>query len=167
MEILPLDNCPGKGGAVFVKKVKAMMRETKIKWVTHSFNTFYSLKMEDKKSILRNRKYTIEEVFEHYIDAAKTYDDQDTDLCFDMSSRLGCKIFDKKKLEEKIEVPILAKGVFKAKNIDEFCENMWKDFGACYLNYYDIPDYQLTILRYDEKEDRLLSTEEILERTEV
>ncbi len=37
-----------------------------------------------------------------------------------------------------------------------------KKYPNCYLNYFDIPDYQLSILRYDEKENRYLSDEEII-----
>lgn len=41
-----------------------------------------------------------------------------------------------------------------------------KKYGPCYLTYYDIPEYQLTVLRYDEKEDRLLSNDELVARFE-
>lgn len=167
VEIMPLDDCPEKGSADFVRNVKRLRREAKVKWVTQCFNTFYNLPMEDKKSIIRNRKYTLDEVFDRYIAAAHSCEDKDTGLCFDSSMRMGGKIFKKKELEGKIELPFLNKGTYKAKNIEEFIEGIWGDYGACYLNYYDIPDYQLSILRYDEKEDRLLSTEEIIERTEV
>lgn len=37
-----------------------------------------------------------------------------------------------------------------------------KRYSACYLNYYDIDEYQLSILRYDEKNDKLLSNDEII-----
>jgi len=38
-----------------------------------------------------------------------------------------------------------------------------KKYPVCYLNYFDLPDHQLSILRYDEKNDRFLSNEEILD----
>lgn len=54
---------------------------------------------------------------------------------------------------------------FKA-GIKEFRENLnelvTKRFGYCFLNYYDNPDYQLSALRYDEKNDRLLTNKEVL-----
>ena len=37
-----------------------------------------------------------------------------------------------------------------------------KKYSACYLNYYDMKEYQLSILRYDEKYDRMLSNDEIV-----
>ena len=37
-----------------------------------------------------------------------------------------------------------------------------KKYFACYLNYFDLPEYQLTVLRYDEKNDKILSNEELL-----
>lgn len=39
-----------------------------------------------------------------------------------------------------------------------------KRYPACYLNYFDMPEYQLSVLRYDEKEDRYLSNDEILNK---
>ncbi len=37
-----------------------------------------------------------------------------------------------------------------------------KKYPTCYLNYFDLPEYQLSILRYDEKTERFLSNDEIL-----
>ena len=52
--------------------------------------------------------------------------------------------------------------VFKADYNEEEVEFIKKRFDNCLLNYYDLPECQLTVLRYDEKEDRLLSDEEIM-----
>ena len=41
-------------------------------------------------------------------------------------------------------------------------ERLSKRYVGCFLNYYDNDDYQLSVLRYDEKEERMLSNEEIL-----
>lgn len=38
-----------------------------------------------------------------------------------------------------------------------------KKYPVCYLNYFDLPEYQLSVLRYDEKNDIYLSDEEILD----
>lgn len=38
-----------------------------------------------------------------------------------------------------------------------------KRYSACYLNYYDMKEYQLSVLRYDEKRKKMLSNEEIIE----
>ena len=50
----------------------------------------------------------------------------------------------------------------KADTIDNILTYVSKRFINCQLHYYDEPDHQLSILRYDEKADRLLSLEEIL-----
>lgn len=54
------------------------------------------------------------------------------------------------------------KDVFTAELNQEELEFIRKRFDNCLLNYYDLPECQLTVLRYDEKEDRLLSDEEIM-----
>ena len=40
-------------------------------------------------------------------------------------------------------------------------ERLSRRYVGCFLNYYDNDDYQLSVLRYDEKEERMLSNEEI------
>ena len=52
--------------------------------------------------------------------------------------------------------------VFTAEYNEEELAFIRKRFDNCLLNYYDLPECQLTVLRYDEKEDRLLSDEEIM-----
>ena len=52
--------------------------------------------------------------------------------------------------------------VFTADYNQEEVEFIRRRFNNCLLNYYDLPECQLTVLRYDEKEDRLLSDEEIM-----
>ena len=44
----------------------------------------------------------------------------------------------------------------------EFIENIESRYKACYLNYFDMDEYQLSVLRYDNKKDRYLTNEEVL-----
>jgi hypothetical protein len=44
----------------------------------------------------------------------------------------------------------------------EFIDNIEFTYKACYLNYFDMEDYQLSVLRYDNVKDRYLSNEEVL-----
>jgi len=46
----------------------------------------------------------------------------------------------------------------------EFIDNIESRYKACYLNYYDMEDYQLTVLRYDNKKDKLLTKEEVIKQ---
>lgn len=48
------------------------------------------------------------------------------------------------------------------KIIDSEDEYLNLSYSACNLTYYDMEDYQLTVLRYDEKNDKLLTNEEII-----
>ena len=55
---------------------------------------------------------------------------------------------------------------FRSRFIDnvskEFVNNIEYRYKSCYLNYFDLEDYQLTILRYDNKKEKFLSNEEVL-----
>jgi lipopolysaccharide cholinephosphotransferase len=164
VEIIPLDNCPsGKAGKEYIDKVREYNHDIKLKWITRSHNTFMNLNKADKAEYSKIRKMPIEELYDRAVKAATSYKEQDTDYCYDSSFKLAGKVFKKSDIADKTEVKVLNKENYKAKNIDEFVEGVWGSYGACYLNYYDIPDYQLSILRYDEKEDRLLTVEEILD----
>ncbi len=73
------------------------------------------------------------------------------------------------KTYEKIKELGYIKNNFPNSYLEEFTkitENtikiIQKKYPHCYLNYFDMPDYQLSILRYDEKENRYLSNEEII-----
>ncbi len=50
-----------------------------------------------------------------------------------------------------------------AQNISENeIKKIQKKFNSCFLTYYDIPEYQLSVLRYDEKRKKYLTNEEII-----
>ena len=55
--------------------------------------------------------------------------------------------------------------ISSAEYIERLKEDIGKKHRQCHLNYFDIPDHQLTVLRYDEKENRLMSNEELLEQS--
>ena len=44
----------------------------------------------------------------------------------------------------------------------EFIDNIEHRFRACYLNYFDMDEYQLSVLRYDNIKDKYLNNEEVL-----
>ena len=44
----------------------------------------------------------------------------------------------------------------------EFIDSIEMRFKACYLNYYDMEEYQLSVLRYDNIKDKYLTNEELL-----
>lgn len=48
------------------------------------------------------------------------------------------------------------------KKIKDELNKIQKKYGRCSLTYYDIPDYQSSVLRYDENEKRYLNNEEII-----
>lgn len=56
---------------------------------------------------------------------------------------------------------------YKEKYVDnisqEFIDNIESRYKACYLNYFDMDEYQLSVLRYDNKKDKYLTNTEVLE----
>ena len=44
----------------------------------------------------------------------------------------------------------------------EFIDNIELKYKACYLNYFDMDEYQLTVLRYDNNKKKYLTNEEVL-----
>ena len=92
---------------------------------------------------------------------AQVYNDRDCELCFDSTYQLDGKVFKKEKITGSKSLSVKRSNI-KASSVDEILESVGKRFVNCHLTYYDEPDHQLSILRYDEKADRLLSVEEIL-----
>ena len=77
--------------------------------------------------------------------------------------------FDNKLIEDvkrkkylKEHSPVYYKSRFIDNLSKEFVDAIEYRYKSCYLNYFDLDDYQLTILRYDNKKQKYLSNEEVL-----
>ena len=163
IKIIPLDNYKDVEEA---KKVLHQLRFWRrllwIRWWTHDSSVFVKRKFRDKVKMILYRKYSLEDMYQMVDKTAQIFNDQECSLCYDSSHQLDGRTFTKEEVLAHNRMTVERSNI-KAENIDELLASVTKRFGPCYLTYYDVPDHQLSILRYDEKNDRVLSNEEILE----
>ena len=118
-------------------------------------------KLERKKTLIALSFKSLDDVMAKVNKCARIYNDRESELCFDSTYQLDGKVFSKEKITGSRSLPVKRSNI-KADTIDDIITSVGKRFVNCHLTYYDEPDHQLSILRYDEKNDKLLSVEEIL-----
>lgn len=162
VKIIPLDNyCKSAEADKNFKSMKFWRRSLQLKWRTPDNEYFRELSFRNKLKLLMLRGTSLEQMYNKVSDCAKAYSSSECDLCFDSSNQAGGSVFKKGDLLDTREIEVHMKSP-SAGTMDELISSVSKRFGPCYLTYYDEPDRQLSILRYDEKNDRLLSNEELL-----
>lgn len=161
VKIIPLDNyCEDEEAKDNFKSMRYWRRLLHLKWRTPDAGYFLKTSFKNKMKLVLNHRYSLEDMYNRVSSRAQAYNSSESPLCFDSSHQLGGVSFDKNEIisNREVEVP---RNVTEAKTIDELIASVSKHYGPCYLTYYDEPDRQLSILRYDEKKDRLLSNEEL------
>jgi phosphorylcholine metabolism protein LicD len=163
IKIIPLDNYVKEAGTD--KKLKSLRfwrRSLWLKWWTTDISIFLKRSFKDKLRLIALSGRSLDSVMRKVDSYAQIYNGRDTELCFDSTYQLDGKVFKKEKITGSRSLSVKRSNI-KADTIEDILKSVDKRFINCHLNYYDEPDHQLSILRYDEKEDRLLSNEEILE----
>lgn len=162
IKVIPLDNYVKEADTdKKLKDLRFWRRSLWLKWWTTDPSIFMNRTFKDKLRLAALSTRSLDDVMAKVDSCAKVWSDMDTDLCFDSTYQLDGKVFKKEKITGSRSVPVKRSNI-KADSIEEIIESVGKRFVGCHLTYYDVPDHQLSILRYDEKEDRLLSIEEIL-----
>lgn len=165
VEIVPLDSVRSDQAADTVAAVRKAFRELRIRWRCARPYDFIKLGKKDQLRYLKVKRHTVEELYSRLEKLSTQYNgDCEADACFDSCMQLGGSVFTKTELANQQEVKILAKEAEDVHTVEELIAKVSKGYGPCYLTYYDIPDYQLSILRYDEKTGQLLTNEQILEQ---
>ena len=163
IKIIPLDNYVKETDtAKKLKKLKFWRRSLWLKWWTTDSSIFLKRSFKDKLRLIGLNMYSMDAVVDKVDKCAQVYNGRESASCFDSSYQLDGKVFKKEKILRSTSLPVKMSNI-KADTVDDILASVSKRFINCQLNYYDEPDHQLSILRYDEKEDRLLSVEEILE----
>ena len=166
IEIIPMDNVPDDE-----KKAQAHQKNVRRWSQMLSYKRKFTLRKFLNGSIRKKLKmmYIYRMSFEHIYDnldkAAKEYNNMDCTRCGDSSGTRAEGVILEKALFENEDNRVIKRFCpvnRVAKSVEELCDNLWLRYGPCHLTYYDEPDNQLTVLRYDEKEDRFLSNEEII-----
>lgn len=161
IRILPLDNCmddPFKDENL--RDYRFWKRFLWVKWGTTDLDSFSHRKFRDKVKLTLYKKYSLDDAYNNVVKYAQFYNDQECTRCFDSSRQLGGAVLNIEDVRNNDFTDIEASSL-QAETVEDVLALVERRFGACHLTYYDIPDHQLSILRYDEKEDRLLSNEEI------
>lgn len=162
IKVIPLDNyVKGTDTEKTLKKLRFWRRSLWLKWWTTEFSIFLNRSFRDKLRLIALSVFSLDDIIRKVDSYAQKYNDRESELCFDSTYQLDGKVFKKEKITNSDSLPVKRSNI-KASSIDDILESVGKRFINCHLNYYDEPDHQLSILRYDEKNDKLLSNEEIL-----
>ena len=163
IKVIPLDNYVKEADTdKKLKNLRFWRRSLWLKWWTTDASIFLNRSFKDKLRLIGLSTYSMDDVIEKVTKCAQVYNDRESDSCFDSTYQLDGKVFKKEKIMGNSVLSVKRSNI-KAETIDDILDSVRKRFVSCQLTYYDEPDYQLSILRYDEKADRLLTVEEILE----
>ena len=163
VKIIPLDNYRDDSNAKSIlKHLRFWRRALYVKWRTNDPVQFLQLTFKDKFKMMLMRGITIEDMYRKAADCSQHYNDRDCSLVFDSSHQLKGNVFDKETIISNRKVTV-KQPIISPKSMDELLEYVNKHYGPCYLNYYDDPDRQLSIWRYDEKAEKLLTVDELLD----
>ena len=161
VKIIPLDNySKDKASDNDIKQLNYWRRLLFLKWRTPDAVYFNKLSFKNKVKLILSCRYSLEDIYRKIAHYAMAKNDTDCSFCFDSSRQLGGTTFAKKDIMHKCEIEVNRTSA--ATTTEELLASVSKHYGPCYLTYYDEPDRQLSILRYDEKSDRLLTNEELL-----
>ena len=164
VNILPLDNyVKDDNTKTTMRNLRFWRRYLWIRWMTNNRVVFLRRRFKDKVKLILLHGIDTKTAFDKVSDLASSYKDRETDLCFDSSHQLEGSVFKKNDILNK-KIVKAKKESYKADTLDELIERINGRWGSCFLTYYDDPDRQLSILRYDEKTGELLTNEEIISR---
>lgn len=157
IDIVPMDNAPNNDYARKrqVNAADRLENRTIIKWTRNSLYRFRKSKFKTKIKLLMMIGTETVNLYEQLNTILTAYNDEETDyFIYSKCESRGFVTVAKNKL------PIF-KQYNENETTDMLIERLSKRYVGCFLNYYDNDDYQLSVLRYDEKEERMLSNEEI------
>ena len=161
VKIIPMDDyCKTADAEKAFKKMRFWRRILYLKWRTPDAEYFRKASLKNKIKLIYTHRESKEDVYGKISRYAETCRGIDCEQCFDSSYQLGGQVFNKKDLLNNRKIEVIRSSI-KADTLDELVASVSSRFGPCYLTYYDEPERQLSILRYDEKADRLLTNEEL------
>lgn len=162
VKIIPLDNYGEDANTKeVVKKLRFWRRIMYVKWRTTDFVYFKKLSFKDKVKLIMKSGVSLDKMYARVKQYATMYNNEDCKKVYDSSHQLDGIKFKKSVIENSREIEI-ERSSLVADSMAKILKSVDRHYGPCYLTYYDAPDRQLSILRYDEKSDRLLSNEEVV-----
>lgn len=161
IKIIPLDDF-GEDTAARenIKNLRFWRRIMYVKWRTTDFVYFKKLPIKDKLKLILKSGVSLDEMYAKVNSYATLYNGKGCSKVYDSSHQLEGIQFSKSEIESCREIEI-ERNALTADSMEKILKAVDRYYGPCYLTYYDLPDRQFSILRYDEKTDRLLSNEEL------
>lgn len=158
IDIVPMDNAPNNRAErrKFADTANRLENQLVIKWTRNNLFRFRKSRIKTKIKLLLMFFKTVEGLYEHLNTTIKKYNNEET----------GYYIYSKCESRGFITVPKLnptSVQLRECETLDETINRLSKRYVGCFLNYCDDEDYQLSVLRYDEVNDRMLSNDEIYE----
>lgn len=157
IDIVPLDNAPNDKNLREQQARLADRIDNKliIKWTRNNLFRFRKSKFKTKIKILLLVCKTAEGIYNRLNREIQKYNNENTE--YYLYSKCESRGF--------VTVPktSISKGQkHEADDIESVIHKVSKRYAACFLNYYDSKEYQLSVIRYDEKANRLMTNEEII-----
>lgn len=156
IDIVPMDSASDdrKKRLKQVKVSSRLENRLIIKWTRNNYFRFRKSKPKTKLKQLLMIGKTAESIYRKLNCVLQKYNNEDTRYyIYSKCEGRGFNTVEKNKVDE-------CRNTLN-ENTEELIGRLSKRYEGCFLNYYDSDDYQLSVLRYDEKEERMLSNEEI------
>lgn len=180
VDIVPMDNAPDNSRDRSKQADAANRLENKLimKWTRSNFYRFRRLKFKNKVKVLLMAAKTVEAMADKLTAAVTENNDNNTDYyiysnCENRTFFTAPKAafgsgVRKNFLGHSLMFPagdyLSSDECERINDPDELIEvigNVTKRYSSCFLNYYDNREYQLSVLRYDHENDRLMTNDEL------
>lgn len=156
IDIVPMDNAPDDKQLRKQQADAADRLENKliIKWTRNSLFRFRKSRFKTKIKLIMMIGKTVDSLYENLNSVIQKYNDKDT----------GYYLYSRCENREFVTVAkadLTDLQFEKDNDLEIVIQKAGKRYAGCFLNYYDSEEYQLSVLRYDEKSERMLTNEEI------
>lgn len=156
IDIVPLDNAPDNRELRKKQADNADRLENKlvIKWTRNNFFRFRKSRFKTKIKLMMMTGKTADGLYENLNSEMQRYNGNNSEyyIYSRCENREFVTLTKKELANEKI---------INSESTEQIIKRVSKRYAACFLNYFDSDEYQLSVLRYDEKSGKFLTNEEI------
>lgn len=164
VEIVPLD-ATSDDKSLREKHLKKLRRKNtfiSLRWRKARPKQFLKSGMKNKLKIMMLLPFSKETVSRWTAKEQARYRSKSGDYCIDGTAyELDGLIAKVDQLRADKKIVLQSRDPVPADE-DELLAQIHRRFGTCHLTYFDDPDYQFTMLRYDEKTGKILTNKELL-----
>lgn len=164
IEIVPLDTTSedSEQRKKHLKRLKRKNTFISLRWRRARPKQFVKADVKTKLKLMMLCLFSNKTVSKWVAREQARYRDVSSNYCIDGTGyELDGRILGVDKLRNDKKIVLKSKDPIP-ENEDELIEQIHKRYGTCHLTYFDDPDYQLSVLRYDEKQGKILTNKELL-----